>query len=113
MIPWQDFTNPRCTGFLGTSLSNEKSEARISNAPAYLNTISSFEHSEIIARSLDGLSIESGDDLREVLKVSMFTSLESEMQRLEEIVNGKRIYMTYIIFNIQQCNIPDFNIDML
>ncbi|KAI3733010.1 hypothetical protein L1987_64225 [Smallanthus sonchifolius] len=38
---------------------------------------------QIIARSLNGLSIESGDDLQKVLKVSMFTSPESAMQRLE------------------------------
>ncbi|KAJ0695355.1 putative deubiquitinating enzyme MINDY-3/4 domain-containing protein [Helianthus annuus] len=41
---------------------------------------------EIVARSLDGLSIESGDDLQKALKVTTFTSLSSAMQRLEEII---------------------------
>ncbi|KAI3825869.1 hypothetical protein L1987_07569 [Smallanthus sonchifolius] len=53
---------------------------------------------EIIARSLNGLSIESGDDLQKVLKVSTFTSPESAMQRLEEIVPVFRSRMGALLF---------------
>ncbi|XP_076894283.1 uncharacterized protein LOC143546508 [Bidens hawaiensis] len=53
---------------------------------------------EIIARSLDGLSIESGDDLQKALKVSTFTSLSSAMQRLEELIPVFRSRMGALLF---------------
>ncbi|KAK9072178.1 hypothetical protein SSX86_008610 [Deinandra increscens subsp. villosa] len=53
---------------------------------------------EIVARSLDGLSIESGDDLQKVLKVSTFTSLASAMQRLEEVIPIFRSRMGALLF---------------
>ncbi|XP_076886651.1 uncharacterized protein LOC143536559 [Bidens hawaiensis] len=53
---------------------------------------------EIISRSLDGLSIESGDDLQKALKVSTFTSLSSAMQRLEELIPVFRSRMGALLF---------------
>ncbi|KAM0028468.1 putative EF-hand domain pair, deubiquitinating enzyme MINDY-3/4 domain-containing protein [Helianthus debilis subsp. tardiflorus] len=53
---------------------------------------------EIVARSLDGLSIESGDDLQKALKVTTFTSLSSAMQRLEEIIPIFRSRMGALLF---------------
>ncbi|KAI3686066.1 hypothetical protein L1987_79736 [Smallanthus sonchifolius] len=53
---------------------------------------------EIIARSLDGLSIESGFDLQKVLRVSTFTSLASAMQRLEEMIPIFRSRMGALLF---------------
>ncbi|KAF5784715.1 putative EF-hand domain pair, ubiquitin carboxyl-terminal hydrolase MINDY-3/4 [Helianthus annuus] len=53
---------------------------------------------EIVARSLDGLSIESGGDLQKALKVTTFTSLSSAMQRLEEIIPIFRSRMGALLF---------------
>ncbi|KAK1435527.1 hypothetical protein QVD17_01292 [Tagetes erecta] len=53
---------------------------------------------EIVARSLDGLSIESGDDLQKVLRVSTFTSPASAMQRLDEIIPVFRSRMGALLF---------------
>ncbi|MFS7975071.1 putative EF-hand domain pair, deubiquitinating enzyme MINDY-3/4 domain-containing protein [Helianthus anomalus] len=53
---------------------------------------------EIVARSLDGLSIESGDDLQKALKVTTFTSLSSAMQRLEETIPIFRSRMGALLF---------------
>ncbi|KAI7757700.1 hypothetical protein M8C21_010832 [Ambrosia artemisiifolia] len=53
---------------------------------------------EIVARSLDGLSIESGDDLQKALKVSTFTSLSSAMEKLEEIIPIFRSRMGALLF---------------
>lgn len=53
---------------------------------------------EIVARSLDGFSIESGSDLQKVLTVSTFTSLESAMQRLEEMIPIFRSRLGALLF---------------
>lgn len=53
---------------------------------------------EIIARSLDGLSVESGCDLQKVLKVCTYTSLERAMQRLEEMIPIFRSRMGALLF---------------
>ncbi|KVH99614.1 ubiquitin carboxyl-terminal hydrolase MINDY-3 isoform X2 [Cynara cardunculus var. scolymus] len=53
---------------------------------------------EIVARSLDGLSIESSCDLQKVLSVNTFTSLASAMLRLEEMIPIFRSRMGALLF---------------
>ncbi|KAD5507557.1 hypothetical protein R6Q59_031646 [Mikania micrantha] len=53
---------------------------------------------EFVARSLDGVSIESGDDLQKILKVRTFTSLASAMLKLEEIIPIFRSRMGALLF---------------
>ncbi|PWA98991.1 hypothetical protein CTI12_AA013340 [Artemisia annua] len=53
---------------------------------------------EIVARSLDGLSIESGSDLQKVLTVGTFASRASAMQRLEEMIPIFRSRMGALLF---------------
>ncbi|XP_071702070.1 uncharacterized protein [Rutidosis leptorrhynchoides] len=55
---------------------------------------------EIVARSLDGFSIESSSDLQNVLTVSTFTSLASAVQRLEEMIPIFRSRMGALLFLI-------------
>ncbi|KAI3820350.1 hypothetical protein L1987_07896 [Smallanthus sonchifolius] len=64
---------------------------------------------QIIARSLDGLSIESGFDLQKVLRVSTFTSVASAMQRLEEMIPIFRSRMGALLFLLSALLLEDWD----
>uniref|UniRef100_A0A5B6ZUI3 ubiquitinyl hydrolase 1 n=1 Tax=Davidia involucrata TaxID=16924 RepID=A0A5B6ZUI3_DAVIN len=55
---------------------------------------------EIIARALEGLSIESGSDLQKILRVNTYTTHESVFQRLEAMIPVFRSRMGAMLFLI-------------
>lgn len=55
---------------------------------------------EIIGKALEGLSIESGFDLQNILRVDMYTSQASALQRLEEMIPVFQSRMGAMLFLI-------------
>ncbi|KAL4564785.1 hypothetical protein LXL04_028856 [Taraxacum kok-saghyz] len=53
---------------------------------------------QIVARSLEGLSLESGCDVQKVLTVTTFTSPASAMQRLESMIPISRSRIGALLF---------------
>jgi hypothetical protein len=56
--------------------------------------------SQIIGKALEGLSIESGFDLQNILRVDMYTSQASALQRLEEMIPVFQSRMGAMLFLI-------------
>lgn len=55
---------------------------------------------EVITKALEGVSIESASELRRVLRVNMYTSRESALQRLEEMIPMFQSRMGAMLFLI-------------
>ncbi|KAG9153121.1 hypothetical protein Leryth_012381 [Lithospermum erythrorhizon] len=58
------------------------------------------EGDEIIAKALDGLSIQSGSDLQKFLRINTYTSLPSALNRLEEMLPLFRCRLGAMLFLI-------------
>lgn len=55
---------------------------------------------QVVAKALEGFSVESGSDLQKVLRVNLYTSKDSAFRRLEAMLPVYRSRMGAILFLI-------------